>query len=118
MPEWWLTQAGLLGADREVNADPDRDGMSNKDEWMADTSPTNAASDFRITSVSRTGGVLHLTWRGGREAMQVVEMLDGDLAGGGWRPVSTNLPPTDTVGSCAFHLEGQPSLFFRIKAER
>ena len=78
----------------------------------------NTASDFRITSLSRTGGVLHLTWRGGREAMQVVEMLDGDLAGGGWRPVSTNLPPTDTVGSCAFHLEGQPSLFFRIKAER
>ena len=103
MPEWWLTQAGLLGADREANADPDRDGMSNKDEWMADTSPTNTASDLRITALSQTGGFLHLTWRGGREATQVVEMLDGDLSGGGWRPVATNLPPTDTVEAAPFN---------------
>jgi hypothetical protein len=118
MPEWWLTQAGLTGANRDPNADPDLDGMKNKQEWMADTSPTNTTSDLRITELAKEGGLLHLTWRGGREARQVVEMLDGNLVGGEWRPVATNLPPTETVGTCAIQIQGKPALFFRIKAER
>jgi hypothetical protein len=118
MPEWWLTQAGLAGASRDPNADPDHDGMSNKREWMADTSPTNATSDLRITELAKDGGLLHLTWRGGREARQVVEMLDGNLVSGEWRPIATNLPPTETVGTCAIQIAGKPALFFRIKAER
>ena len=61
---------------------------------------------------------VNLTWRGGREAKQIVEMLEGDLAVGAWRPVTTNLPPTETVGTCAIQVEGKPTLFFRIKAER
>lgn len=118
MPEWWLTQAGLTGAARDPDADPDKDGMSNRLEWLADTSPTNRASDLRITDLAKAGSLFHLTWRGGREARQVVEMLEGDLSNGIWRPVATNLPPTDTVGTCAIQIEGRPKLFFRIKAER
>lgn len=118
MPEWWLTQAGLVGADRDIGADPDNDGMSNLQEWLADTSPTNRASNLRITALSKNGVTANLTWQGGREAMQIVEMLEGDLATGTWRPVSTNLPPTETIGTCAIQIEGKPTLFFRIKAER
>ena len=118
MPEWWLTQAGLVGADRDMSADPDKDGMSNLQEWLADTSPTNRASNLRITALSKNGVTANLTWQGGREAMQIVEMLEGDLATGTWRPVSTNLPPTETIGTCAIQIEGKPTLFFRIKAER
>jgi len=118
MPEWWLTQAGLVGGARDVNADPDHDGMNNLQEWLADTSPTNRASDLRITALSKNGLAVNLTWRGGREAKQIVEMLEGDLAVGAWRPVTTNLPPTETVGTCAIQVEGKPTLFFRIKAER
>ena len=118
MPEWWLTQAGLAGSNRDPNADPDHDGMSNAKEWMADTSPTNKASTLRITAVSHAAGLLHLTWHGGRDAKQVVEMVEGDLVGGVWRPIATNLPPTETIGNCAIQVEGQPTLFFRIKAER
>jgi hypothetical protein len=118
MPEWWLTQAGLTGTARAPAADPDKAGMSNRLEWLADTSPTNRASDLRITDLAKAGSLFHLTWRGGREARQVVEMLEGDLSNGIWRPVATNLPPTDTVGTCAIQIEGRPKLFFRIKAER
>ncbi len=119
MPEWWLTQAGLTGADRDPLADFDRDGRSNLEEWQADTSPTNALSNLSITALNRGGGgTLNLVWRGGREARQMVEMLEGDLTGGGWRPIATNLPPTETIGSCVIQLEGRPKVFFRIKAER
>jgi hypothetical protein len=118
MPEWWLTQAGLAGANRNSNADPDHDGMNNQQEWMADTSPTNKTSDLRITALAKNGGLLHLTWRGGRESRQIVEVLDGSLVGGEWHPIATNLPPTETVGTCAVQIENRPTLFFRIKAER
>lgn len=118
MPEWWLTQAGLVGASRDPDADPDRDGMSTRQEWMADTSPTDKASNLRITALAKQGGLLHLTWRGGREARQVVEMIEGDLVGGEWQPIATNLPPTETVGTCAIQINGSPTRFFRIKAER
>ena len=118
MPEWWLTQAGLAGANRDPNADPDHDGMSNAKEWMADTSPTNKSSSLKITGLSRTGGLFHLTWRGGREARQVVEATEGDLSKGDWHPIATNLPPTETIGSYAIQFEGKPTLFFRIRAER
>jgi hypothetical protein len=92
--------------------------MSNLQEWLADTSPTNRASDLRITALSKNGVTANLTWRGGREAMQIVEMLEGNLATGTWRPIATNLPPTETIGTCAIQIEGKPTLFFRIKAER
>ena len=118
MPEWWLTQAGLSGLNRDPNADPDRDGMSNMQEWMADTSPTNKDSSLIITDLAKSGGLLHVTWRGGSQARQVVEMIEGNLAGGVWRPIATNLPPTATIGSCAIQVEGKPMLFFRIKAQR
>jgi hypothetical protein len=119
MPEWWLTKAGLTGADRDPLADSDQDGMSNLKEWLADTSPTNNLSDLRITALQRgAGGAVNLVWRGGREARQIIEMIDGDLARGDWRPVSTNIPPTETIGSCIIQLAGRPRVFFRIKAER
>ncbi len=118
MPEWWLTQSGLVGADRASDADPDGDGMSNASEWQADTSPTNRLSDLRITAMAKNGGTVNLTWRGGREARQIVEMLEDNLAAGAWKPFTTNLPPTDLVGTCNVQLEGKPRVFFRIRAER
>lgn len=118
MPAWWLTAAGLTGDDRDPNADPDHDGAVNKAEWMADTSPTNSESSLRIISLAKNEASFHLTWRGGREARQIVEVLEGSLSTGVWQPVATNLPPTETIGTCAIQLEGRPALFFRIKAER
>jgi hypothetical protein len=119
MPEWWLTRAGLTGADRDPYADPDHDLVINLREWPADTSPTDPLSNLRITAIQRgTGGKVNLVWRGGREARQVVEMIEGDLAGKDWRPVSTNLPPTDIVGACSVQIAGKPRVFFRIRAER
>jgi hypothetical protein len=45
---WERTFFGGLGVD--PNADPDGDGMSNKEEYLAGTNPTNSADNLRITS--------------------------------------------------------------------
>ena len=49
-PQWWLAGYGLTGADWNVQAqlDSDNDGLSNGQEWIAGTDPTNALSRLSI----------------------------------------------------------------------
>ncbi len=120
MPEWWLTEIGLSGTDRNPNADLDRDGFSTKQEWIADTHPTDPDSKFEITAIEPNAdiGQVRLVWQGGREASQIVEALSGNLSTTNWVAVHTNLPPTETVGECTLQVNGQKAMFFRIRAKR
>ena len=59
---WELLNFGTLGVD--PNADPDADGMSNLQEYLAGTNPNNANSDLEITSFGATpsGTNTTVTW--------------------------------------------------------
>jgi hypothetical protein len=48
---WLLANWGTTNVD--ANADPDHDGMSNSQEYLAGTNPNDAASNLRITSFHR-----------------------------------------------------------------
>jgi len=48
---WLLANFGTTSVD--PNADPDHDGMSNLQEYLAGTDPNNAASVLKITSITR-----------------------------------------------------------------
>jgi polygalacturonase len=50
------------------NADPDGDGISNTNEFLAGTNPTNSTSGLRILSVTKQGSDISITWEtsGGR----------------------------------------------------
>src|SRR6202034_1879549 len=48
---WELANFGHLGVD--PNADPDHDGMSNLQEYLAGTNPNDPTDAFRITSITR-----------------------------------------------------------------
>ncbi len=50
------------------NADPDGDGISNTNEFLSGTDPTDSLSGLRILSVTRQGADISITWRtvGGR----------------------------------------------------
>lgn len=51
-PEWWLAQYGLTNNfAAEAAADQDSDGMETWAEYIAGTTPTNAASVFVITNI-------------------------------------------------------------------
>jgi hypothetical protein len=59
---WELLNFGHTGVD--PNADPDGDGMSNLQEYLAGTNPNNANSDLEITAISASPGgtTVVLTW--------------------------------------------------------
>ena len=53
IPDGWTWSYGLDPTDPNVgNGNPDQDPQTTYQEWVADTNPTNAASYFRISSIS------------------------------------------------------------------
>ena len=59
---WERTYFGTISVN--PNADADGDGMSNKQEYLAGTNPTNSADKLKITAFTSTSGgtSVNLTW--------------------------------------------------------
>ena len=55
MPDLWELET-LGSTTNRPDADPDADGMSNVEEYLADTQPTNGASRFRISQLQHAAG--------------------------------------------------------------
>ena len=66
IPGWWRQQYfgnGLSASgNAALNADPDGDGMTNYQEYLAGTNPTSAASLFHITAIAPGGGGMRVTF--------------------------------------------------------
>ena len=58
--DWEVQYFGRIGVD--PNTDPDGDGFSNLQEFLAGTDPTNGAASFRITSIMTTGDDVLINW--------------------------------------------------------
>ena len=52
MPDGWEMNHGLSPIVSDATGNPDNDEQNNRQEYVADTDPTNAASCFHITAVS------------------------------------------------------------------
>jgi|GEM_PF-2323220 len=109
MPDGWevdnfgSTEAGLPAVDS------DSDGVSNIDEFLAGTQPTNAASFFRIEQVNVTG----LSWTAVPGRIYSVERT-GDL-----RQPFNQIASGLTVGSYEFNAETNGSAYYyRIRVAR
>ncbi|MEM7395908.1 MAG: HYR domain-containing protein, partial [Verrucomicrobiota bacterium] len=96
-------------------ADDDGDGVSNLDEWRADTDPNDPDSALRIVEVSGTPAGSLICWQGGIAVTQYLECATSPT--GPWIPVYTNLPPTAVTASNLHHLVDMPLRFYRIRVD-
>jgi hypothetical protein len=115
-PQWQIAYFGATNSPAAApSADPDGDGMSNTNEFLAGTSPTNRASVLRITSVILSDNDVWVTWltAGGKtNVVQSAISLNGTysdisptlrIAGGGDTTTSYLDPGAVTNASARFY---------------
>jgi hypothetical protein len=61
--QWQMQHFGCTNCpEAAAEADPDGDGFSNMQEYLAGTDPTNSSSAMRITSIRAEGDDLRVSW--------------------------------------------------------
>jgi hypothetical protein len=82
IPNGWKQRYGFDPFDPTVaSADPDGDGMSNLQEYLAGTDPTNSASVLRITSILPEGNDILITWSAVTNKTYVVQVATNSSDG-------------------------------------
>jgi hypothetical protein len=116
LPDSWEAAHGLDSLSDDSRLDADGDGMDNRSEYIADTNPTSAESRLAITGVCAGRGGVTIHWRGGQQAMQILETCTSLT--GPWTPVCTNEPPTAMANSHLVARGPEKARFFRVRAVR
>jgi hypothetical protein len=105
-----LDPLSALGDDGP-DGDPDEDGVHNRDEFLADTIPTNSSSRLVMEQVTPDAGGNTVHWRGGVVAAQVLERSVDVSDPNSWEMIRAFDPPTPTenmfkdedLRGCAFY---------------
>ncbi len=113
---WMLTYFGQPTGD--ANADPDGDGMTNFQEYLAGTSPIDSANVLRIIRIATAGNDLAVTFLSVTNKLYAVER-NADLTNlAGWSAIQTNIPGTGmpvTITDPAATI--QPCYFYRVRLQ-
>ncbi|HYG36703.1 MAG TPA: lamin tail domain-containing protein, partial [Clostridia bacterium] len=119
LPDDWEIANGLNHNDPNGTngslGDPDNDGMSNQQEYVAGTSPTNKLDYLKFDQVSffSSGVLLEFTPRAGRT--YTIERLDSFEPGNSWTVLESSI--TGTTTRQFWQPLNQSARFYRIKAE-
>jgi hypothetical protein len=83
LPDLWQIQHfGCVGCPQAApGSDPDGDGLSNLQESLAGTSPTNSASALRITAITRSGNDIRISWTAVTNKTYVVQVVTNFTSG-------------------------------------
>lgn len=115
---WELLNFGTVGID--PNADPDGDGMSNKQEYLAGTNPHDATDKLLVTTVSAAsaGTSVTLTWKSvATRCYYVQKKLD--LSAPAWSDSGLGLIASDGASTSRIINDSDaPARFYRVQAVR
>jgi len=118
MPDAWET--AYFGNTNQpasgVSGDYDHDGVSNYDEFLAGSNPTNKNSRLRVTDLSVTNASRSVTWTAVPYRYYNVE-VSTNLTGGGWVYLGTvtNLNALGTLGYSDPTIPLPPIRFYRVR---
>jgi hypothetical protein len=116
---WELLNFGHTGVD--PNADPDHDGMSNYQEYLAGTDPNDSNSVLRVTAedFSPGGTAASLTWNSVPTRFYYLQK-SLDLAATDWTDSGLGLvsPSGGSTTTADFADTNAPARFYRVQAVR
>lgn len=113
LPDDW-EQFYFTNLTQSAGADFDGDGASDRDEFIAGTSPTDAASVFRIKTFQHVSGQSELHWPNLPSRRFEVDFLD-DLAA--WQAVTNPALLFSTPTNAAWsETTNTPDRFYRVRA--
>jgi beta-glucanase (GH16 family) len=119
IPNGWKQQYGLDPFNPALSgADPDGDGMSNLQEYLAGTDPTNSASYFHILSIVPQGNDTLITWMTAGGLTNAVETTPNP--GGSYSNISGDIIITGSGVTTTNYLDpgaftNVPLQFYRIR---
>lgn len=110
--DWELTYFNTL--DRDGTEDSDGDGLSDRDEFRAGTSPVNSSSILRAIAVTGVGsGTTTVLWSAVPGRTYQVQSRD-TISEAGWANVGGPVTATGTGASVADAVPGDPDRFYRV----
>jgi uncharacterized repeat protein (TIGR01451 family) len=126
IPDDWMEQyfghpMGEAFDQSRAADDPDGDGMSNLEEYLTGTDPTDNASAFRIIGLAVNGIDVLVTWTMGSGKTNALQRTAGNASGGYNTSNFTDIfIVTNTVGAVTNYLDAGavtnlPSRFYRVR---
>lgn len=123
LPDFW--EVGFFGnttlSAGLASEDFDSDGLSDPDEFSADTNPADAGSVLAVTGVDALipGPGVRVDWCGGIAATQLVERATDLLPGAcQWTAIHTAMPPTAVSTNIIDPGATNTAQFYRIRIAR